>query len=406
MKNLKTFEAKTMSDAIAQVKRRLGRDAVILHTRTLSKGGVFGFGGQPVVEVTAAAGDSQLPPAVRRGIVKKRTGKDPISSGLRLAGRWANGVAMPADGASSRGAPVSDPDLLVEIGELRSMIADLVRDSRLRRFPTFPEELLETYTRLIQADVAEDVAVQLVEQLRADLEPGQMTDPQAVRERLARYVESMLPVAGPIHLTKMAEPTIIALIGPTGVGKTTTIAKLAANFRLRERKKVGLITIDTYRIAAVDQLRTYAQIIDVPLEVVTTPSQLRDAVDAMRDCDVVLLDTAGRSQNDRIKLNELKCFLDEAKPHEVHLVLSSAANVRVLSEAIERFGTVGIDRVIFTKLDEAAGFGAILSCLSKVKARLSYVTVGQDVPEDIEVGRGRRIAELIVNGGRLASCPE
>ncbi len=399
MKNLKTFEAKTMADAIAQVKRRLGRDAVILHTRTLSKGGVFGFGGQSVVEVTAATGDSQLPPAVRRGIVKKRTGKDPITGG-------ADGVAMLADGASSRGAPVSDPDLLVEIGELRSMIADLVRDSRLRQLPTFPEELLETYTRLIQADVAEDIAVQLVEQLRADLEPGQLTDPQAVRERLARYVESMLPVAGPIHLTKMAEPTIIALIGPTGVGKTTTIAKLAANFRLRERKKVGLITIDTYRIAAVDQLRTYAQIIDVPLEVVTTPSQLRDAVDAMRDCDVVLLDTAGRSQNDRIKLNELKCFLDEAKPHEVHLVLSSAANVRVLSEAIERFGTVGIDRVIFTKLDEAAGFGAILSCLSKVKARLSYITVGQDVPEDIEVGRGRRIAELIVNGGRLASCPE
>ena len=216
----------------------------------------------------------------------------------------------------------------------------------------------------------------------------------------------MLPVAGPIHLTRRAGPTVIALVGPTGVGKTTTVAKLAANFSLREGRKVGLITIDTHRIAAVDQLQTYAQIIDVPLEVVTAPAQLRTAIDAMRDREVILLDTAGRSQNDRTKLNELKRFHDEARPHEVHLVLSGTCSRGALSETVNRFGAVGIDRVIFTKLDETVGFGAILSCLHQAKARLSYLTAGQDVPDDIEVGHGRRVAELIVSGKRPSPCPK
>lgn len=397
MKNLKTFEAKSMADAIEQVKRHLGRDAVILHTRTLTKGGVLGFGGCPMVQVTAAAGDAELPTAMRRGIVKRRTGK------ALTTGR-ADGTAMPMRDTSLRSATVSDPDLLAEIGELRSMIQDHVRDARRWRAPALPEELFDTYTRLLQTEVAEDIAVQLVEQIRTELSPDQLADPQVVRERLAAYLETMLPVAGPIRLTGRSGPTIIALVGPTGVGKTTTIAKLAANFQLREGRKVGLITIDTYRIAAVEQLRTYAQIINVPLEVVMTPSQLRTAIDAMSDRDVIFLDTVGRSQNDQIKINELKCFLDEAKPHEVHLVLSSTCSRRVLTETVARFRSVGIDRVIFTKLDEAIGFGAILSCLTEAKTKLSYLTVGQDVPEDIEVGRGRRLAELIADCGGLSPC--
>jgi len=406
MKNLKTFQAKTMAEAIEQVKRRLGRDAVILHTRTVGRRRLFRLGGQTLVEVTAAV-DSELPAAMRRGIVKKRLGQEATTGG-------ANGIAMPAHGTTSRtpdgrgqttGSSATDPDLLTRIGELRSMIEDHVRDTKRSQLPTLPEPLLETYTRLIQADVAEDTAIQLVEQIRAEMDPAQLADAQAVRERLARYIESMLPVAGPIRLTRRSEPTITALVGPTGVGKTTTIAKLAANFQLREGKKVGLVTIDTYRIAAVEQLRTYAQIIDVPLEVVTTPSQLRAAFETMKDCDVILLDTAGRSQNDQIRLNELKCFLDEAKPHEVHLVLSGTYSRRVLSETIDRFSAIGIDRVVFTKLDEAVGFGVILSCLTRAKAKLSYITAGQNVPDDIEIGRGRKVAEFIVNGGSLSPCP-
>jgi flagellar biosynthesis protein FlhF len=398
MKNLKTFQAKTMADAMAQVKRVLGRDAVILHTRTVTQGGLLGIGGQPLVEVTATTGGPDLPPAVRRSIVRRAAARE-ANTGC------ADTSTMHADGISPPSTLAGDRDLLAELAELRAMIEGHVRDARRWHLPELPCELQEAYTRLIQTDVAEDLAAQIVEEVRGQLDPAQLADPDAVRERLAAYIESMLPVAGPIRLIRRAEPTLIAIIGPTGVGKTTTIAKLAANFSLREHRKVGLITIDTYRIAAVEQLKTYAQIVNVPLEVVMTPSQLRHALDRMRDRDIVLLDTAGRSQNDQIKINELRCFLEEARPHEVHLVLSGTCSQRVLGETIERFGPLGVNRVIFTKLDEAVGFGAILSCLNRAKAKLSYITAGQDVPEDIEVGRSRRVAELIVDGDRVAPCP-
>ncbi|MHC4611490.1 MAG: flagellar biosynthesis protein FlhF [Planctomycetota bacterium] len=236
------------------------------------------------------------------------------------------------------------------------------------------------------------------------MDAEELANPAAVRRKLAAYVESLLPTAGPIRLASLPGPSIIALVGPTGVGKTTTIAKLAANFRLRESRNVGLITLDTYRIAAVEQLRTYAQIINVPLEVVMSPGQLPGALERLQGCDVVLIDTAGRSQNDAIRMNELKCYLDRAKPHEVHLVLSSASSQGVVDAVLARFSMLGVDRVIFTKLDEAIGFGVILNCVQEAGARLSYVTTGQDVPDDIEVGDASRVAGLIL-GGELRRNP-
>src|SRR5205085_5547961 len=141
--------------------------------------------------------------------------------------------------------------------------------------------------------------------------------------KLSELLEKLLPISGPITRKKTTGPHIVALIGPTGVGKTTTIAKLAANLKLRENHSVGLITIDTYRIAAVDQLKKYADIIGSPLRVVNTPEELREAVAAMSDCAFILIDTAGRSPTDTMKLNELKNLLDAVEPDEVHLVLSS-----------------------------------------------------------------------------------
>jgi flagellar biosynthesis protein FlhF len=188
----------------------------------------------------------------------------------------------------------------------------------------------------------------------------------------------------------------ICLIGPTGVGKTTTIAKLAAAFKLRQKQKVGLITIDTYRIAAVDQLRTYANIIGVPLKVVLTPTELMAAMKEMADCDTVLIDTAGRSHADQLKLNELTQFIAAGKPSEVHLVLSSTTTQEAMEAALERFSGVRVDQIIFTKLDEAVSFGVLLN-VARIAARaLSYLTTGQDVPDNIEVGQPRRLARLIL----------
>ncbi len=375
-----------MADALGQVKRQFGQSAVILNTKSLSQGGLFGFGSKGYVEITAAREMSDLPDSYRRGTLMRtaRRGKD------------ADGAARAMSPPSKAIGPRTSEALLSEIGTIKSLMTDLVCESRRMRAPVIPEKLYSSYLGLIKNDVAERLALRIIGRVREALSEEQLRDPQAVRAQLANSLESMLPVAGPIRVVPLGEPTLIALVGPTGVGKTTTIAKLAANFRLREHRRVGLITVDTYRIGAVEQLKTYAQIIDVPLEVVSTPKQLKEAVARMGDREVVLIDTAGRSQRDTVKIKELQAFFRAVTPHEVHLVLSGTSAMAVMSEAIERFEEIGIDRVILTKLDEALGFGVILSCLDKAKAKLSYVTTGQDVPDDIAVGEGKTLAELIL----------
>lgn len=381
-----------MADALKRVKGYYGRDAVILSTRTFTRGGFLGIGGRPVVEITAARRMSDLPMSLKRGGVQ--------------GGSSAGPLAEPEGRRTSAASPAVSPSemdkLVAEIGSLKSIVGGLARESKRAQCSNVPEELFDTYQKLVGTDVAEQLAEQLIERIRRELPGDRLGDREAVRGELVKALEATLPTAGPIQRARSNGPTVIALVGPTGVGKTTTVAKLAANFCLREMKSVGLITIDTYRIAAVEQLKTYAQIINVPLEIVMSPDQLREAIGRMSDRDVILIDTAGRSQRDSIKIKELNCFFRAAKPDEVHLVLSSTGSEAVLSQAIERFEEVGIDRVIFTKLDEAIGFGVILTCLVKADARMSYLTTGQDVPDDIEVAGGRVLAELLLGQDQQA----
>ena len=208
-------------------------------------------------------------------------------------------------------------------------------------------------------------------------------------------IEDDVRVAGPIRVTP-GRCRLAALVGPTGVGKTTTIAKLAANFRLKEKRRVGLITVDTYRIAAIEQLRTYADIIDLPMHVVSTPREMRETVERMNHLDLILLDTAGRSPKDEIRLQELKVFLSEAAADEVHLVLSSVAASRTLEQTAEQFTAIGATSLILTKLDEANGLGNVLPVLRSSGLPLSYLTDGQNVPDDIETADAHQLARLIL----------
>jgi flagellar biosynthesis protein FlhF len=298
-----------------------------------------------------------------------------------------------AEGAGSAG-PMAHDDVRGQLHDLQSMVKDLCQRSR-GECHDLPDSLFRVFTDLIEADVSEELARELVERVRTEAPGTELSDTVLVKARIARMIESELLISGPISVVSGGR-RLVALVGPTGVGKTTTIAKLAANYRLREKRKVGLITVDTYRIAAVEQLRTYADIIDLPMQVVSTPREMREAVRRMDDLELILMDTAGRSPRDDIKIQELKSFLTEAGADEVHLVLSSVAGGRTLEQTAERFAAVGTTNLILTKLDEATGLGNLLPVLRSSRLPLSYLTNGQNVPDDIEVADRRRLAQLLL----------
>lgn len=270
------------------------------------------------------------------------------------------------------------------------------------------EPLFTLYMSLTESGVTPELAEGLVGKVRDELSPGELIDEIVVGQCMLRHLAEMLRVVGSLpKLGVQADgrPLVMALIGPTGVGKTTTIAKLAATFKLRHGKKVGLITADTYRIAAVEQLRTYAEIIGLPLKVVNSPSEVASAADSLHDCDVILLDTAGRSQHDKGRLHELQEIVGAARPHEIHLVLSSTVAEGVMRRTAERFAALAPTRVIFTKLDEAVTFGCIANMMEVTRLPIGFVTTGQEVPDQIELADAPRLARLVLQtSGRLVGA--
>jgi flagellar biosynthesis protein FlhF len=405
--NLRTFQAATMADALDQVKRSLGVEAVILHTRMIHKPRWLGLRRTELVEITAGDGIQIIPRQTRRNSVpdayRRQIKPAPLQEQRRDVQThkpFVPPLSLPERGRQILNTPNGQTAMMSvvaeEMGCLKQMVKELVHQTRSQGAPSVPEDLFEHYKQLIESQVAEDLAHDIIKALQKELRPEHMGQADFVRQKLADHLEKLIPAAGPIHRTKLIGAHVVALIGPTGVGKTTTIAKLAAHLKLRERHKVGLITIDTYRIAAVDQLRKYAEILGSPLRTAATAEDLRAAIDSMQDMEFILIDTAGRSPNDAMKLNELKSFLTAAAPDEVHLVLSTTASQACVESAIKSFGDIRADRIIFTKLDEAVHLGVMLNVARKLNKGLSYITVGQDVPDDIEVGHARRLAKWIL----------
>ena len=411
---VKTYRARSMQEALALIRRDLGPDAAVLHTRDIRSGGLLGMLlGSKRVEVTAS-NQVDVPsrlPARSQGIDLSRPEEVTAHLGvgaLKRSKNTATGPTRPvhADAIphstrlSSSQAPVAashsaESDRDASARELESLVDDLCRRSRHSEIHELPESLFRLFTDLIEADVQDELARELVERVRREMPTRDLLDMVLVKAHLARMIEDEIQVAGPIR----AEPgrrRVVALVGPTGVGKTTTIAKLAANFRLKEKRKVGLITVDTYRIAAVEQLRTYADIIDLPMAVVSTPSEMREAVTRMSDLEIILMDTAGRSPRDEVKIQELRTMLIEAKADEVHLVLSAVGSASGLSRTAEQFTPAGTTSLVITKLDEATSLGNVLPLLRSSKLPLSYVTDGQNVPDDIEAADQRRLARIIL----------
>ncbi len=334
---IKRFEAKDIKEALRQVKETLGPEAIILSTKTI-KNPPRPYGGAGTrIEVVAAI-DFQDP---KGDFPPKPQVPRPFAF-----------TAAPPEGA--------DP------------FRQRVLSSGL--YPEFVQALMAEWSRLGKGSRS-------------------AFDPESCQSFLRGRLMDAVEVASP----EVEGMKIWAFVGPTGVGKTTTLAKLAAHFHVRLGKKIGLITIDTFRIGALDQLKTYARILRLPLEVAPDRESLKKIIDRSGHCDLLLIDTAGRNPYQTQQMEEIKNLLAADRRIEAHLVLSAATKDRDLEEIVRRFSVLPLQSYVFTKIDETVEYTSLFNQLIRYRKPLSYLTTGQKVPEDIEVATKGRVANLIVN---------
>ena len=344
---------------MAQVKNVLGRDAIILHTRTFRKGGILGFFTKEKVEVMA-------------------------------------GMDIPIAAAVEKVIPPPPPPVIEEDKNLVAVQLELatMRDlleKVLQKGPQTAESspLLEL---LLANDIDQGIAEQMIMELPKKYRQGALT-PEIKKLLLEQIKDKLQDIEG-IKIPKSGRK-IVAFIGPTGVGKTTTIAKLAANFAIQEGYRVALITADTYRVSAVEQLKTYSDIMGIPIHVVYTAEEIKRVIDSNLDKQLILIDTAGRSPHNSDQLEELEKLLQIDDSIEKHLVLSTTTKYKDALDIVEKFSQCSPDKIIFTKLDEARNIGTIVNLLYQTHITLSYVTNGQNVPDDIELVDPPKLAQLI-----------
>lgn len=279
-------------------------------------------------------------------------------------------------------------DLQNQLEEMKAMLMEMSRNKGAG----------DAVPTLQSAMQSQEVTEKIIQDMIAKLNGTEILAPSSsvkAANALEKYIRKAIRVANGITLYSN-KPKVVALIGPTGVGKTTTLAKIAAKFVLEQGARVALITADTYRISAVEQLKTYSDILGLPLEIVYNPEALRKAIEKHKDKQLILIDTAGRSQYNEYQMKELSGLLSIDADIEKHLVMSATTKTSDGVELLENFSICQPDRVIFTKVDETGTHGIILNILHRRKVALSYITNGQSVPDDIEPASVERLAELLL----------
>lgn len=372
---------------------------------------------RPPVRIADATPPPPVPPAPPRREPNRFDTEDEIPTEIATPRAAIPTPIPPAPTQAAPAAPASadnPAELRGQIAELQKMMGQVLESTRRTSVamgkvdPRAAEAveagpLLKYTTQLVDNDTPMATVDAIIARVRDRLDAAELRDEVVVRQAVLREIESTIETRTDSLLAISAgatsgRPRVICLVGPTGVGKTTTVAKLAATCKLRHARRVGLITSDTYRIAAVEQLRTYAGIIGLPLKVANTPAEMTQAIADLSAMDVIIVDTAGRSQHDARRLDELKAFITAAAPDETHLVLASTVGETVLQRTADRFKPLGPDRCILTKLDEAVCTGQIAGLTGRIGLPLSFVTVGQEVPDDIEPARADRLARVALDG--------
>lgn len=431
---VKRYIVDTMPDAMLKIRGELGADAVILSTKEMKIGGFLGMFRKKKIEVIAATDTAEKtaakekqpppqPPVIRpvarqavpeayRKSAQLVTGDgphDPLSKPLEealleikaaagtQASKLEDNINKSKLVVNSEADQSKEDKLFEEIKQMKSLMSKLALSQTGEQ--QLPEGLKSIQEQLQVQGVVEELAdTWIAEAYQQWVDSNEtLTDEQLkglVRQSLTDFLSNRIGEG------IASQTRIVYVAGPTGVGKTTTIAKLAADQIFRVRKKVGFITADTYRISAIEQLRTYASILNVPIEVVQSPGDVKRAMQRLEHCDLILMDTAGRNYLNEMFVAELHSLFSPSETSETFLVLSLTSKFQDMRTITENFSKYRLDKVIFTKQDETESVGPIFNLLHEYPLKVSYITNGQNVPDDLLTADSDLLIDMLLEENR------
>ncbi len=374
---VKRYLAKDIQEGMIKVKNELGRDAIILHTRKIKKPGISDFLQKPLIEVVAAVDSND----------NMKNSK--IINENKIATTNLNG---PKDLEYKKDINGLD----IQINNIKEMLQTVLTKVDESNYDSTNALKKKYIDMLVENGVKKNISKQILNIVSRQVNMTSENE-QSIKNAIKIIIRDYLGTPYTIRPSNISnKPKIIFLVGPTGVGKTTTIAKLAAKLSIVDNNSVGLITSDTYRIGAVEQLKTYSEILGIPLSVVYEPNEIKEIIEQYNNMDYLLIDTAGRNHRNVELINELEKLIRQVDSSDIFLLVSLSTSYENILNIIDSYKFIDDYKLIFTKIDETNSIGNILNVRVETKKQLSYFTTGQSVPDDIETAEIDKIVNCIV----------
>ncbi len=406
---IKKFQGKTEEEAMEMAKKELGNSVVLMNVKQVKKKGLFSIFKPQMIEVTVALEEEPVDQSanLRSAVAAvSEIARSQMNEPEPAKAEKKEPVVKAEPKPEEKPAEKKDDSVIEE--KLNTMIQNMLEKQIVQKEETQESEKNENveffkllYNVMMENELNEKYANQLIDDLDRTMKPNMPID--FILSNV--YQKMVLKFGKSCTITPAKQgPKVVYFIGPTGVGKTTTIAKLASKLSVEQKKKIALLTADTYRIAAAEQLRTYASILEVPFRVIYTAPEIQNAITDFKDYDYILIDTAGHSHNNvelRENMKDMINALDFGVEKEVYLVVSATTKYRDLISIADSYKEITDYNLIFTKLDETTTLGNLLNLKLYTGAAMSYVTCGQNVPDDIADFNAQETVKLLLGGGRL-----